>query len=370
MTLSLYQSTIQSLLPIRAFPSTSMEDLDRFKKSHKALAFTCRLSGCARSTIGFENDRLRTEHEQSHISLIFCEYAGCQYPSFSSARALRSHTAKWHDQALQEKPKRSIRAQKIPKPAQDRRPRSGSPAPSPSQLVTPDAHSLPSKASSKAVPLSNWRPTRPYGSSTESIDYSDLIQFEELHPTNISSELSFDAHPSPDKSSSQKAPTTTRKTPTPGSPNQTQGSKNHYKPDIGESFDPHAWNAAWRKVREDSYRTNLPHIPWIINDNTADNGPGTGISEGFLSIPPAPNVFAHNMFPRRLPSPDSPRDPGAPRAVPASPSGYSSSPRGSLSPRESRAPSPWPGLAEIDRSIGLMDVFMPSDQADSEPNVA
>jgi len=303
-----------------------MEDLDHFKKSHKALAFTCRLSGCARSTIGFENDRLRTEHEQSHVSRIFCEYAGCQYPSFSSARALRSHTTKWHDQALQEKPKRSIRAQKIPKPAQDRRPRSGSAAPSPSQLITPDAHSLPSKASSKAVPLSNWRPTRPYGSSTESIDYSDRMEFEELHPT--SSELSFvqpmessssgnfkflnspkprnshipdnrighltaeklfadlpsfrpqwemaetgsirevsrGAHPSPNETSTiVEAPPSIGEAPTQDSLNQTQGNKSSHKPNIGNPYEPNTLAAAaLRHFLQESQRDSTPDTTGIL----------------------------------------------------------------------------------------------------------
>ncbi|KAK4444371.1 hypothetical protein QBC34DRAFT_475092 [Podospora aff. communis PSN243] len=111
-TLSLYQSIVESLLSARSFPGTSMEDLDRFKKSHKTPAFTCHLNGCARSTTGFENDRLRKEHEKSHVSRLYCDHPGCEYPPFSSARALKSHMAKWHEQAQQQKPKRSIRPPK------------------------------------------------------------------------------------------------------------------------------------------------------------------------------------------------------------------------------------------------------------------
>ncbi|KAK0750616.1 hypothetical protein B0T18DRAFT_390004 [Schizothecium vesticola] len=114
--LSSYQTKVECLLPLRTFPGVSMEDFERFKRSHRTSAFTCRLSGCARSTIGFNSLQLRAEHEQSHVRRLYCEYPGCQYPSFSSAQTLRSHVAKWHDEANRTKQGGSIRRQATSQP--------------------------------------------------------------------------------------------------------------------------------------------------------------------------------------------------------------------------------------------------------------
>lgn len=76
-----------------------MEDLERFKRSNRTTAFTCRLGGCARATIGFEDDELRLQHERSHVQHLYCDHPGCQYPPLTSSRALRSHISKCHEVA-------------------------------------------------------------------------------------------------------------------------------------------------------------------------------------------------------------------------------------------------------------------------------
>lgn len=65
--LARYQRTVQSLLPLQDIPGVSMAVLERFKSSHRSLAFTCRLAGCMRATVGFEDDVSRQHHEQRHI---------------------------------------------------------------------------------------------------------------------------------------------------------------------------------------------------------------------------------------------------------------------------------------------------------------
>jgi len=101
--LATYQLTVRSLLARREFPGVSMETLERFKRSHRASAFTCRAAACARATIGFESDRQREEHEQSHVQHLYCKHPGCQYPPFTSSQALGRHTAKCHDIAVAKK---------------------------------------------------------------------------------------------------------------------------------------------------------------------------------------------------------------------------------------------------------------------------
>src|SRR6266699_682246 len=109
--LAVYQSTIRSIVSRRNFPGVSLERLEQFKQQHRTSAFTCRLGACARATVGFENDKLRVEHERSHVQRFICELPGCQYPPFPSARALKSHINNNHDDASRRRPIGKIRPQ-------------------------------------------------------------------------------------------------------------------------------------------------------------------------------------------------------------------------------------------------------------------
>ena len=73
-----------------------MEVLERFKRSHRTSAFTCRLGACARATIGFEDEVSRAEHEKGHVKHLYCEEPGCQYPPFPTPHALKYHVNNDH----------------------------------------------------------------------------------------------------------------------------------------------------------------------------------------------------------------------------------------------------------------------------------
>jgi hypothetical protein len=73
-----------------------MEVLERFKRSHRTSACTCRLGACARATIGFEDEVSRGEHEKGHVKHLYCEEPGCQYPPFPTPHALKYHVNNDH----------------------------------------------------------------------------------------------------------------------------------------------------------------------------------------------------------------------------------------------------------------------------------
>ena len=112
--LASYQRTVQTLLLLQCFPGgvVSMEVFEQFNRLHKSTAFTCQLGGCARATIGFDDGKSRLEHERNHIQPLYCKEPGCQYPPFTSVRALKNHAANHHKKAPV-KP-RSIRVTKTP----------------------------------------------------------------------------------------------------------------------------------------------------------------------------------------------------------------------------------------------------------------
>jgi len=94
--LASYQKTVQTLLLLRVFPGVPLDVLERFKRSHKTSAFTCRLGACARATVGFENEASRLEHERGHVQHLYCEEPGCPYPPFPNPRALKTHVNTHH----------------------------------------------------------------------------------------------------------------------------------------------------------------------------------------------------------------------------------------------------------------------------------
>ncbi|KAH7360362.1 NACHT domain protein [Rhexocercosporidium sp. MPI-PUGE-AT-0058] len=95
--LLIYQATIMSILPLQDFPGVTVEELELFKREFRTSAYTCRFPLCPRATAGFERNELRLEHEATHIQRLHCQYAGCQYPPFTSTRALRNHEIKCHE---------------------------------------------------------------------------------------------------------------------------------------------------------------------------------------------------------------------------------------------------------------------------------
>ncbi|KAE9369182.1 NACHT domain protein [Stipitochalara longipes BDJ] len=105
-----YQATIKSLLLIQDFPGVAPEELELFKREFRTSAYTCRLLSCPRATAGFDTSELRLEHEATHTQRLQCLYPGCQYPPFTSTRALKSHEMKCHETALGRKTIRRVAA--------------------------------------------------------------------------------------------------------------------------------------------------------------------------------------------------------------------------------------------------------------------
>lgn len=90
------QSRIKDILALPSVPGVSPEDLERFKNDFRTMAYTCRFSACPRATFGFPDEKTQAEHEMRHTQRIICNIAGCHYPPFGSARALRDHVSKCH----------------------------------------------------------------------------------------------------------------------------------------------------------------------------------------------------------------------------------------------------------------------------------
>lgn len=102
--LNSYQEAVKSSMRHPFHPELSADELEYFKTHLGATAFTCRLTACPKATIGFDNENLLQEHERSHIRWFHCTSPGCQYPPLSSARALKTHISRYHDQATAPKP--------------------------------------------------------------------------------------------------------------------------------------------------------------------------------------------------------------------------------------------------------------------------
>lgn len=96
MMLASYQEVVKSLLDQNHHPELSTNEFELFKVHFGATAYTCQLTSCPRTTIGFETEELLKEHENCHVRWFQCTVPGCQFPSFISARALKSHTRKHH----------------------------------------------------------------------------------------------------------------------------------------------------------------------------------------------------------------------------------------------------------------------------------
>jgi hypothetical protein len=125
-----YQATIKSLLVIQDFPGVTLEELDLFKREFRTSAYTCRFPSCPRATTGFDTNEIRLEHEATHTQRLRCLHPGCQYPPFTSARALKNHEIKCHETSQGRKRIRRVAA--LPQHRQQggsqaRRSREGSP---------------------------------------------------------------------------------------------------------------------------------------------------------------------------------------------------------------------------------------------------
>ncbi|KIL88700.1 hypothetical protein FAVG1_07948 [Fusarium avenaceum] len=94
--LASYQEVVKSLLAQNYHPELSTDEFELFKVHFGATAYTCQLTSCSRATIGFETEELLKEHEKRHIKWFQCTVPECQFPSFVSARALKSHMKKHH----------------------------------------------------------------------------------------------------------------------------------------------------------------------------------------------------------------------------------------------------------------------------------
>lgn len=95
-TLAAYQNTIRALLAQQWVPGVSAEQFDSFKARYRTTAYTCRFAYCPYASRGFESLGKCRQHEDTHTVRLRCEVQDCQYPSFSSKRALNRHVSKHH----------------------------------------------------------------------------------------------------------------------------------------------------------------------------------------------------------------------------------------------------------------------------------
>ncbi|KAH7241487.1 hypothetical protein BKA59DRAFT_529143 [Fusarium tricinctum] len=77
--LASYQEVVKSLLDQNYYPELSTDEFELFKIH-----------------FGATTEELLKEHEKCHIRWFQCTFPGCQFPSFVSTRALKSHTRKHH----------------------------------------------------------------------------------------------------------------------------------------------------------------------------------------------------------------------------------------------------------------------------------
>ncbi|KAI0971987.1 hypothetical protein F4678DRAFT_65229 [Xylaria arbuscula] len=115
--LSCYQETIIFLLSQEEYPGVSPQELEDFKRHFRASAYTCRFGSCPRATLGFESKEAWLEHELAHLRRWACTVAGCQYPPFTSTRALQTHKRAHHDNYISQRPIRKLR--NLPKTKSD-----------------------------------------------------------------------------------------------------------------------------------------------------------------------------------------------------------------------------------------------------------
>ncbi|KAK4071005.1 uncharacterized protein Triagg1_6372 [Trichoderma aggressivum f. europaeum] len=106
--LIVYQDTIKTLLDQHDYPGVTAEELELFKSQFRTSAFTCRLKSCPRATLGFESEKLRLQHEMTHIRRLRCMAVDCKFPPFASPQALKIHTNRYHNHGLAPKSIRSI----------------------------------------------------------------------------------------------------------------------------------------------------------------------------------------------------------------------------------------------------------------------
>ncbi|KAF8856921.1 hypothetical protein BDZ45DRAFT_624593 [Acephala macrosclerotiorum] len=92
-----YQEILRFLLRQDDYPGVTAEELEFFKSQFRTFAYTCRLSSCPRTTVGFESEELLREHEVSHARRIACTFPDCKYPPFVSVQALKNHVNKYHN---------------------------------------------------------------------------------------------------------------------------------------------------------------------------------------------------------------------------------------------------------------------------------
>ncbi|KAI9768489.1 MAG: hypothetical protein M1840_004899 [Geoglossum simile] len=109
-----YQSAIEMLLNEDFHPGVSAEELETFKNQFRTSAYTCHLRSCPRATTGFETDLLRYEHEMAHTGGFRCICSDCQYPPFSSSKALKAHMRSCHKIVPERKSIRRVGALSAP----------------------------------------------------------------------------------------------------------------------------------------------------------------------------------------------------------------------------------------------------------------
>lgn len=93
---------------MRSYTGIDLPEFERFKVEFRTTAYACHMLSCPRATLGFDTEEELREHEASHLRIL-CDAVGCQYPAFSSLRALKEHRSKCHPNGNDTVGRRGIR---------------------------------------------------------------------------------------------------------------------------------------------------------------------------------------------------------------------------------------------------------------------
>ncbi|KAL9065694.1 MAG: hypothetical protein Q9157_007389 [Trypethelium eluteriae] len=93
---------VLSLLGQKEVPGVATLTLDAFKQLYASSAFRCRYPSCPKVPNSFASDRLRTQHEATHLRRIFCQVSECQWNriGFKSHKGLRTHMRSHDEKAM------------------------------------------------------------------------------------------------------------------------------------------------------------------------------------------------------------------------------------------------------------------------------
>ncbi|KAK0713509.1 hypothetical protein B0T26DRAFT_365769 [Lasiosphaeria miniovina] len=92
-----YETAVQHLINLEDHYEATGSELALFRENFAGHAYPCRFASCAHPATGFKTSEERNAHESSHAPKFPCTEPSCQYPPFTSSRALKKHISDCHD---------------------------------------------------------------------------------------------------------------------------------------------------------------------------------------------------------------------------------------------------------------------------------